>query len=194
MTSTDVDVLITGAGPTGLTLACDLARRGVQFRIVDKERLWFIGSKGKGLQPRRDRAPDAPGLNESGEPVRLFDLFRGPQFTLLRLFGPETRMSGSELRGVRRVDVKMSPRADDGAQVYVDAFGHAAAAFGGKGEYMLVRPDGYVGWIGCEGSLTDLGQYLAAVSAEYRRFGIPTSRTSVLIQAGEGFTFGRQAL
>ncbi|MEV4278574.1 FAD-dependent monooxygenase [Actinoplanes xinjiangensis] len=30
------DVLVAGAGPTGLTLACDLARRGVAVRIVDR--------------------------------------------------------------------------------------------------------------------------------------------------------------
>ncbi|MEK8144506.1 FAD-dependent oxidoreductase [Streptomyces sp. M10(2022)] len=30
------DVLIVGAGPTGLTLALDLARRGIAVRIVDK--------------------------------------------------------------------------------------------------------------------------------------------------------------
>ncbi|MGW0899101.1 FAD-dependent monooxygenase, partial [Streptomyces goshikiensis] len=28
------DVLIAGAGPTGLTLACDLARRGIAVRVV----------------------------------------------------------------------------------------------------------------------------------------------------------------
>lgn len=27
-----------------------------------------------------DRAPDAPGLNVKGEPLRLFDAFRGPHF------------------------------------------------------------------------------------------------------------------
>src|SRR6202023_3196340 len=46
------DVLIVGAGPTGLTLACDLARRGVPFRIVDKATEPFTGSRGKGVQPR----------------------------------------------------------------------------------------------------------------------------------------------
>ena len=45
-------VLIVGAGPTGLALALDLARRGVSFRIVDKAPLYFSGSRGKGLQPR----------------------------------------------------------------------------------------------------------------------------------------------
>jgi 2-polyprenyl-6-methoxyphenol hydroxylase-like FAD-dependent oxidoreductase len=50
--STETAVLIVGAGPTGLTLACDLARRGVKLRIVDKVPTYFAGSRGKGLQPR----------------------------------------------------------------------------------------------------------------------------------------------
>ena len=48
----NTDVIIVGAGPTGLTLACDLARRGVPFRIVDKATEPFTGSRGKGVQPR----------------------------------------------------------------------------------------------------------------------------------------------
>jgi len=34
--STDTDVLVAGAGPTGLVLALWLARRGVRVRIIDK--------------------------------------------------------------------------------------------------------------------------------------------------------------
>src|SRR5271155_1745051 len=45
-------VLIVGAGPTGLTRACDLARRGIHLRIIDKSPAHFAGSRGKGLQPR----------------------------------------------------------------------------------------------------------------------------------------------
>lgn len=36
MSSVDVDCLIVGAGPVGLTLACQLQKYGVSFRIVDK--------------------------------------------------------------------------------------------------------------------------------------------------------------
>lgn len=46
------DVLVVGAGPTGLTLACDLARRGVAVRIVDRAQEFPGGSRGKGLSPR----------------------------------------------------------------------------------------------------------------------------------------------
>jgi 2-polyprenyl-6-methoxyphenol hydroxylase-like FAD-dependent oxidoreductase len=48
----ETTILIVGAGPTGLTLACDLARCGVNLRIVDKVPTYFAGSRGKGLQPR----------------------------------------------------------------------------------------------------------------------------------------------
>jgi 2-polyprenyl-6-methoxyphenol hydroxylase-like FAD-dependent oxidoreductase len=47
-----IDVLICGAGAAGLTLAIDLARRGVSFRIVEKMNQPFAGSRGKGIQPR----------------------------------------------------------------------------------------------------------------------------------------------
>ncbi|WNV82689.1 FAD-dependent monooxygenase [Umezawaea sp. Da 62-37] len=48
----NTQVLIVGAGPTGLTLACDLARRGVPHRIVERASSYFPGSRGDGLQPR----------------------------------------------------------------------------------------------------------------------------------------------
>src|SRR5690606_24232113 len=46
------DVLICGAGATGLVLAIELARRGVAFRLVDRLEQPFAGSRGKGIQPR----------------------------------------------------------------------------------------------------------------------------------------------
>ncbi|GGW17366.1 hypothetical protein GCM10018980_08210 [Streptomyces capoamus] len=47
-----MDVVIVGAGPAGLTLGVDLARRGVQALIVEREETLFPGSRGKGVQPR----------------------------------------------------------------------------------------------------------------------------------------------
>ncbi len=48
----DTDVLICGAGPTGLALAIELARRDIPFRLIEKSPTPFTGSRGKGLQPR----------------------------------------------------------------------------------------------------------------------------------------------
>lgn len=47
-----MQVLIAGGGPTGLTLGIDLARRGVEVRVVDKAERFFAGSRGDGIQPR----------------------------------------------------------------------------------------------------------------------------------------------
>lgn len=51
-TYTTTDVLICGAGVTGLTLAIELARHGVSFRLIEKRTTPFTGSRGKGIQPR----------------------------------------------------------------------------------------------------------------------------------------------
>jgi 2-polyprenyl-6-methoxyphenol hydroxylase-like FAD-dependent oxidoreductase len=46
------EVLICGAGAAGLTLAIDLARRSISFRLIEKMDDPFRGSRGKGIQPR----------------------------------------------------------------------------------------------------------------------------------------------
>lgn len=55
-------VLVAGAGPTGLTLACDLARRGVAVRIIDKVPEFPRGSRGKGLSQRTLEVLDDLGV------------------------------------------------------------------------------------------------------------------------------------
>jgi 2-polyprenyl-6-methoxyphenol hydroxylase-like FAD-dependent oxidoreductase len=57
-----MDVLIAGAGPTGLTLAIELQRRGVPHRIVEASPQPFEGSRGKGLQPRTLEVLDDLGV------------------------------------------------------------------------------------------------------------------------------------
>ncbi|MGW7347210.1 FAD-dependent monooxygenase [Streptomyces sp. NPDC054854] len=61
----DTDVLVVGAGPTGLTLAVDLTRRGVRALVVERADRLFPGSRGKGLQPRTLEVLDDLGLNEA---------------------------------------------------------------------------------------------------------------------------------
>ncbi|MDT7616651.1 MAG: hypothetical protein QOF00_4098 [Pseudonocardiales bacterium] len=48
----DTTVLIVGSGPTGLVLACDLARRGVDLRIVEKSPDFPRSSRAKGPNAR----------------------------------------------------------------------------------------------------------------------------------------------
>ncbi len=57
-------MLIVGAGPTGLTLACELARRDVAFRLVEAAPGPQPGSRGKGLQPRTLEVFDDLGIVE----------------------------------------------------------------------------------------------------------------------------------
>src|SRR5215216_841912 len=59
--------LIVGAGPTGLTLAVELARRGVPFRIIDRE-------------PERTRASRAIGTQ--ARTVEVFRLMGTPETAL----------------------------------------------------------------------------------------------------------------
>ncbi|SEN76356.1 2-polyprenyl-6-methoxyphenol hydroxylase [Sphingomonas gellani] len=56
------DVLICGAGAAGLTLAIDLARCGVSFRLIEKLDDPFRGSRGKGIQPRTQEVFEDLGI------------------------------------------------------------------------------------------------------------------------------------
>jgi 2-polyprenyl-6-methoxyphenol hydroxylase-like FAD-dependent oxidoreductase len=75
-------VIIAGAGPTGLTLALDLARRKIPLRLIDAAREPFQGSRGKGIQPRTLEVFDDLGvidsILESGGPYPKFRIHAGP--------------------------------------------------------------------------------------------------------------------
>jgi 2-polyprenyl-6-methoxyphenol hydroxylase-like FAD-dependent oxidoreductase len=87
-----VDVLIVGAGPVGLTLACDLARRGAGFRLIDSALRPFEGSRGKTLQPRTLELMDDLGVidwimarGEWTPAIRTHQ--QGGEITIEHLFG-----------------------------------------------------------------------------------------------------------
>ncbi len=73
-----VDVLIAGAGPTGLTAATILARYGVNFRIIDKNAEAAKKSKALGVQARTlelwDKLGLAEGAVERGQPLKALNL------------------------------------------------------------------------------------------------------------------------
>ncbi|WP_405613269.1 FAD-dependent monooxygenase [Streptomyces sp. NBC_01508] len=58
----ETDVLVVGAGPTGLALACDLRRRGISGRVVEQADHLFPGARGKGVQPRTLEVLDDVGV------------------------------------------------------------------------------------------------------------------------------------
>ncbi|MEY9931524.1 2-polyprenyl-6-methoxyphenol hydroxylase-like FAD-dependent oxidoreductase [Catenulispora sp. GP43] len=61
---TTTDVLIIGAGPTGLALACDLARRGVSCHILERAAQPSTASRAKTIQPRTLEVADDLGVIE----------------------------------------------------------------------------------------------------------------------------------
>ena len=78
----ETKVLIVGAGPTGLTLAIDLARRAISFRLIEAEQEPFQGSRGKGIQPRTLEIFDLLGVIDpilaAGAPYPKFRVHLGP--------------------------------------------------------------------------------------------------------------------
>lgn len=98
MRSSTTEVLIAGAGPTGLTLACELARRAVSFRLVEAASHPSDGSRGKGLQPRTLEVFDDLGIVHdvlaSGAPYPRAKVHFGPlAVRLWRLARPRAATS-----------------------------------------------------------------------------------------------------
>ena len=112
-------------------------------------------SRSDGLRPG-DRAPDAPCRDPfTGTPTRLFDLFRGPHFTLLGLGG----RCAPALDGLRTDIAKPFLIGPGGL---IDDGGHAAHAYG-KDALVLVRPDGYIGLIADADDAPAVADYLRSL-------------------------------
>lgn len=79
----ELQVLIVGAGPVGLTLAIELARYGVAVRIVDKSAARTDKSKAVAVWSRTlelfDRAGLAAGLVAAGLPTRAANITTGTE-------------------------------------------------------------------------------------------------------------------
>jgi 2-polyprenyl-6-methoxyphenol hydroxylase-like FAD-dependent oxidoreductase len=90
VTPDPVDVLVVGAGPTGLALAAQLAAFGTPFRIVDREPDPVHESRALAVQPRTLEVLAGLGiaqrLIERGNPAARLHLHAGDRTTELPLF------------------------------------------------------------------------------------------------------------
>jgi hypothetical protein len=135
------------------------SRRGREARQLD---LGYLESSLALELPERirgpfagDRAPDAPIRGASGQPTRLFELFKGTHWTLL---------------GYEVIRDLVSPRPGLRIHVFgqggdvIDDHGHFQHGFGMEaGQWVLVRPDGYVGAIVASENVEALEDYLQDV-------------------------------
>jgi 2-polyprenyl-6-methoxyphenol hydroxylase-like FAD-dependent oxidoreductase len=134
-------------------------RRGREVHQLDigypESALTFEPSSRSGVLLAGDRAPDAPLRGAAGCPRRLFDLFTGAHWSLI---GYETTDEIAEPRSdlhIHHVGARHE-LSDDGGHLR-DAYGLA------PGEWVLVRPDGYVGAIFGSDEAGALESYLKEV-------------------------------
>jgi 2-polyprenyl-6-methoxyphenol hydroxylase-like FAD-dependent oxidoreductase len=106
-----VEVLVVGAGPTGLTLSCDLRRRGVLVRTIDGADHGFRGSRAKGLQPRTLEVFDdlgiLPDLQQRGSVYPKLGLHLGPltvSKTMIKHHAPTEAVPYADTMLISQVD------------------------------------------------------------------------------------------
>ena len=88
--------LVAGAGPTGLTLACDLRASGISVRVVDAAAGPATTSRALGLQPRGvevlERAGALGDLERRANPVRQVVVDLGGRTTARLRLGETTKL------------------------------------------------------------------------------------------------------
>ncbi|WP_437960200.1 FAD-dependent oxidoreductase [Sorangium sp. So ce119] len=144
------------------------ARRGSETQQLDFSYRGSSLARDERGAPARvhpgDRAPDAPCHDHAGAPVRLFDAFRGPHFTLLA-FGAAHADTVARVHARHGSTVQaravVRPGEPAAQRTLVDAGGHARAGYDVDGDALaLVRPDGHIGWLASPGTAGQLDDYL----------------------------------
>jgi len=142
---------------------------GYRFSSLSTRSVGVLGGPEPG-----DRAPDALCRDAAGGPVRLFDVYRGPHFTVLGFgagcAGALARLGRRFPGPVRCRLVGPAPEPDVDPEVdLVDQHGAARAAYRIDDDLLVViRPDGYVGCTARPADDTAVGDYLAQFQASQR--------------------------
>ena len=136
----DIDVLIVGAGPVGLLLANECARRGLSARIVESRAGQSEHSKALAVMPRTLEIFDMAGVDYHGSAL---------------VEGPGHRYFDESLRGGRGISSRfvLLVGADDESETAAEAR-HLADDYrnvlelrsGAQAGIALVRPDGYTAY------------------------------------------------
>jgi 2-polyprenyl-6-methoxyphenol hydroxylase-like FAD-dependent oxidoreductase len=120
----DTDVLIVGAGPSGLTLACGLARAGISFHLIDKLNERLPHSRALVVHLRSLEIFDQLGIADELLPIgnsvaggRIH--FAGKRLVDVRLF--EQSYAGCRFRGALFVEQEQTEAALDRC---LNMFGH----------------------------------------------------------------------
>lgn len=93
MVAADVDVLVVGAGPTGLLAACELLRRGVRVRLIDRSAEPAGIPKALSLWPRAldilDDAGVGGGIRQASNRIDAFSYYSAGRLVARFRFPPE---------------------------------------------------------------------------------------------------------
>jgi 4,5-epoxidase len=197
MTS-EPDVLIAGAGPTGLTLACGLLANGVAARIVDKAFRPAGTSRALGLQPRGIEVVDRAGaLNDLPDRAlqveRIVVHINGKQAASVRV-GQRTALVTRPGLVISQAEVEAELRrrvTELGGQI---VWGREVAAAAQDSEGVTVNlADGgqiRVGWlVGCDGAHSRVRQ-LAGVGFP----GVPLAERFQLVDVHADLPLSRHAI
>jgi 2-polyprenyl-6-methoxyphenol hydroxylase-like FAD-dependent oxidoreductase len=108
------DVIVVGAGPTGLTLACGLQAAGVDVRVLDKASGPAVTSRALGLQPRGVEVLDRLGalgdLPDGGLPIRSVTINVDGRELASFPVGQATRLGGPRGLIMSQADIEAALR------------------------------------------------------------------------------------
>ena len=108
------DVIVVGAGPTGLTLACGLQAAGVDVWVLDKASGPAVTSRALGLQPRGVEVLDRLGalgdLPDRGLPIRTVTINVDGRELASFPVGQATRLGGPRGLIMSQADIEAALR------------------------------------------------------------------------------------